>query len=131
MKVLVSTKEGQGIRKNDFCFTKEGELVKMCFSCDGEKIDGMCGCRRSLGGFNTQKATTTFKVIEKKITEAQFIKLFIQSEKKAGWIKEGDNTFEFQEHAKDILRIAKSFPTYVILEKRGDRIQIRKQKVKV
>jgi hypothetical protein len=59
MKVFVSTKDGQGIRNNDFSWTNEGELVKFALECDGEKIDGKCGCRRSMSGFDTHKATTT------------------------------------------------------------------------
>lgn len=126
MKVLVATKETQGTRKNDFSFTNEGELVKLGFECDGEETDGNCGCRRSMVGFNTLKATTTFKVIEKEITRDEFLKLFEESEKRAGW----GFTKEDIEWGDDLLRIAQQFTPNCILEKRGDKIQVRTDRFK-
>jgi len=65
MKVLVATEETQGHRKTDFCWTEEGELVFFGSECTRETIDGECGCRRSLCGLRTRKATTTFRVVER------------------------------------------------------------------
>ena len=49
MKVLVATRNTQGQRGNDFCFVPEGEIVAFpAAECTGEKIDGSCGCRRSV-----------------------------------------------------------------------------------
>lgn len=56
MKVMVATREGQGFRENDFSWTKENELVGFTSECDGETIDGNCGCRRSMSGFDTHTA---------------------------------------------------------------------------
>ena len=120
MKVLIATKEGQGKRKNDFSFTKEGELVKFGFECDNE-IDGKCGCKRSVVGFDTFKATTTFKVVERNITKKKFIDRLSKSNKKAGW-----ETKYSEELSKELLDIAKKFPLNSILEKRGKRIGVRK-----
>ena len=50
MKLLVATTKTQGQRKNDFCWVPEDEIVQFAFVCDGEKIDGSCGCRRSMSG---------------------------------------------------------------------------------
>lgn len=58
MKVLVATTKRQGMRKNDFCHATEGELVKFSFECDGEKVDGKCGCKRSMGGINSRELPT-------------------------------------------------------------------------
>lgn len=123
MKVFVATKEKQGKRKNDFSFTDEGELVKFGFECDGESVDGNCGCKRSMCGFDSQKATTTFKVEDRDISEEEFIKLFLQSEKDAGWYKEGDK--DFVDFAKELLKYPASFVVGDILEKRGKKIQTR------
>jgi len=125
MKVFVATKEGQGKRKNDFCWAKEGELVKFCFECDGESIDGNCGCRRSMGGFNTLSATTTFKVVDMDITREEFIRRFAESEEKAGWIWTDEEISRF---GNEMLETAKEFPTGKVLEKRGNLIQTRNVK---
>jgi len=36
MKVLIETKDKQGERDNDFCFTKDNELVKFSSECNNE-----------------------------------------------------------------------------------------------
>ena len=70
MKILVATKETQGFRDSDFSWAREGELVRFDSECDRDKnrIDGGCGCRRSMVGLETGRATTTFKVVEMDIT---------------------------------------------------------------
>jgi len=125
MKVLIATKEKQGIRKNDFSFTDEGEFVKFGFQCDGESVDGGCGCMRSVCGFDTQKATTTFKVEDEEITKEDYINKFLKSEKEAGWFKEKDKE-EFTDMAEELLSIADQFKTGTILEKRGSKIKERR-----
>lgn len=124
MKVLVATRKGQGLRDNDFCFTKEGELVHYGFECTNEKIDGRCGCKRSLGGMDSLKATTTFTVEERDLTEAEYLKTFLASLKRAGW--GGMEKWVVRAAAKDLLRIANKFKAGTILEKRGHKICERK-----
>lgn len=126
MKVLVATKELQGQRKNDFNFCKEGEFVSFDLECDREKIDGNCGCRRSLGGFDTLKATTTFKVVNVKITKKKYIDLLKKSEIKARWYKPTDNLSDVEKKGKYLLDLANSFRVGLVLEKRGNSIQSRK-----
>lgn len=128
MKVFVATKSLQGLRKNDFSFTLEGELVKYGFECDGETVDGHCGCKRSMVGFESQKATTTFKVVEMPITPKAFWNKYIESERKAGWVKESATKEElkvFRAVAKELLRLPNRFPVNTVLEKRANRIQTR------
>ena len=79
MKVLVGTKDTQGKRKNDFSFTDEGELVTFGTECDREAVDGHCGCKRSLVGMKTRKGTTTFKVVEKKISKVNYLQALKES----------------------------------------------------
>lgn len=64
MKYLVSTEETQGQRANDFCFVPEGEQVHTAFACSSGSTDDHCGCRRSLGGVDACRGTTTMKVAE-------------------------------------------------------------------
>jgi hypothetical protein len=128
MKVFVATKRLQGLRKNDFSHTLEGELVKYGFVCDGETVDGHCGCMRSMVGFESQKATTTFKVVEMPITPEEFWNKYIESERKAGWVKESAEKADlkvFKAVAKELLKLASHFQVDTVLEKRGYRIQTR------
>lgn len=73
MKLLVSTTSTQGQRANDFCFVPEGELVHWFGLVCGKDTDGQtgvpdpdgpCGCGRSFVGLESQKGTTTARVIE-------------------------------------------------------------------
>ena len=65
LKVLVSTKGGQGGRDSDFNFCKDGEIVYYGMECDRDEndVDGDCGCKRCLIGVNGLTGTTTFKVV--------------------------------------------------------------------
>jgi hypothetical protein len=128
MKLLVATTRTQGQRKNDFCFVPEDEIVHFAFECDGEKVDGGCGCRRSMSGIVCRKATTTMKVadVEISITDLKGL-LFdyfcsvwkyspVEALKSAG--VEGN----------ELLRVAQGFEVGAIVEKRGPFFQQRKDK---
>lgn len=133
MKVFVATKKLQGLRNNDFSYTREGELVKYGFACDGETADGHCGCMRSMVGFESQKATTTFQVVEMPITVGEFWRKYIASERKAGWVSksaEGNELGTFRAVARELLKLAKRFPINTVLEKRGHMIQVRVPRLK-
>ena len=86
MKVFISTKQTQGVRHSDFSWTKAGELVRFGTECarDKNRIDRGCGCRRSMVGLATNQATTTFKVIDKDITDEEFFKLVFKSYARGG-----------------------------------------------
>jgi hypothetical protein len=124
MKVLVATKETQGQRKNDFCWCEPDELLIFGFECDGEEIDGNCGCRRSMCGVNTRAATTTMKVIDKDISKEDFVAGIRKSLKDGGW------SIEIQdlagEKADELLSLAAQCSAGDILEKRGDIFRKRK-----
>jgi len=122
MKVLVSTKETQGQRKNDFCFVPEGEILRFGFECDNEGIDSRCGCRRSMSGIFCHKATTTFKVVDLPIAESDFIQKIQDSVIKSGLGKVDASG------AKELLRIANIFAVGDVVEKRG--VTLRKREIK-
>ena len=129
MKIFISTKRGQGERKNDFCFVPEGEMVRFGSQCDGEEVDGSCGCRRSMCGVIEGKATTTFKVSNVKKTKKDFEEVIRKSLKTGGWYEAMTKPKDFvKAEAKELLRLAKKFPLGKVLEKRGDEIQIRRTK---
>jgi hypothetical protein len=130
MKVMVATKTGQGKRKNDFCWTKEGELVKFGLECDRELVDGHCGCRRSFCGFDTSKATTTATIEERDIIRAEFIDLMKKALEREGWFRPKDvdsglSVQEIEQEADELLSMAKGFPVGAIIEKRGNKLQTR------
>jgi hypothetical protein len=119
MKVLVATKKTQGFRNNDFSWADEGEYVGFAFECDGEVVDGTCGCRRSFTGLGSHKATTTAEVAEKKITEAEYVALYRISNVRAGWIKPGEEVAWVRTHVHRLMEIALRYPVGAIVEKRG------------
>lgn len=64
-RAFVATTETQGLRKNDFCFVPEGELLTFpTMICTGEWADDRCGCNRSLCGVKSHTATTTAQVVD-------------------------------------------------------------------
>jgi hypothetical protein len=126
MKVLVATKETQGRRKNDFCHAEEGEPVVFASECDGERVDGPCGCRRSFVGMMSRKATTTVKVVEAPEGGCydDFVGMYLIAQK--AWLDRMPELKEsFVAEANDLLRIAKDLPAGLILEKRGNNIVSR------
>lgn len=131
MKFLVATKEAQGRRKSDFFWCKEEEPVHFSFECDSDKdnIDGRCGCRRSMSGLLSHKATTTMKVVNVNISKVKLEKLLRDNLFEGGWL-ENKNTAKTKIRIKneidDLIRIANIFPIGAIIEKRGNRFQLRR-----
>ena len=128
MKVLVSTCESQGKRKNDFCYVPEGELVRLGMECDGGKPDDSCGCSRSMVGMTCAKGTTTMKVVEMPaMTPALLKDELLASLISSGWVKPGDTGGAkwAKEDAGQLIRIANGFLVGDIVEKRGRSIQVR------
>ncbi len=127
MKILVATKEIQGQRENDFFWTKENEILMDSFECERDEAeDGSCGCRRSLVGVETKRATTTFKVTESDLNKSEIIKLFSKSFEEA--FPSVNLSQEAEDSANYILEIAEKFEVEEILEKRGRVIQKREIK---
>ena len=131
MRVFVATKEGQGGRTNDFSWTKEGEYVTLGFECDSDSgPDDNCGCHRSFCGVKSLKATTTAKVVEKRITTFRYRDIILGERIKAGWTDLASIDREYissmHELADELMEIASGFPVGAIVEKRGDSFQIRR-----
>ena len=131
MKILVATTETQGERKSDFFWCEEGEPVHFSFECDSDKnnIDGRCGCRRSMGGIRSHKATTTMKVVNVDIPKAELEKLLRDSLFESGWLENENPTQtekRIRSEADELIRIAEKFPIGAVIEKRGDRFQLRR-----
>lgn len=129
MKVLIATKEGQGKRPNDFFWASEGELVTFpSIECDREAVDGHCGCRRSMAGMTSLKATTTFKVVELPMTGDDLKSALRQELEDGGWLKlmgPDKSTKLIDSTAARLCRVASSLPVGVPLERRGRVIRLR------
>ena len=128
MKVLVATGETQGQRSNDFNWCREGEPVKFGSECDGEAFDGQCGCRRSMAGVESNKSTSTMKVVWLDLTRDELADMLRDNYKKAGWYKlmgpEGAEE-RIQSEVTELLRMAADFPVGCMVEKRGNTLQVR------
>lgn len=126
IKVLIATSKTQGFRANDFSHTEEGELVGFgALECDREQVDGHCGCRRSLVGLRSGKATTTFKVAEMECDlSAEISRSLINN----GWGGVGEDEIAkiAKDDAKGIQHIASGFAVGTVLERRGETYKNRK-----
>lgn len=134
MKVLVATKQTQGQRDNDFSFVPEDELVRFgSFECDHE-IDGRCGCKRSMCGMKSRKATTTMKVKELPLGREQYEIHLRCSLAEAGWtrgMEPGKIDEIVKEEAAELLRIAAEFEVGMVIEKRGSALLERERGVPI
>lgn len=128
INVLVATKLTQGQRKNDFFWATEGELVRFHSECDGESINGHCGCRRSMSGLKSLKATTTMQVAEMDMDEKEY-EIKIAQSLKASWGKSLSpqelNTWAHRD-AVELLRMGKFWPVGTVVEKRGNTYKARR-----
>jgi hypothetical protein len=131
MKILVCTSLTQGRRPNDFCFAPEEEIVRFGVEHQGEDVDGVCGCRRAMHGINTNRATTTVKVVETKLIREEFRRLIATSFRTAYSRQsihpdESDLTQECAELMADyILATAAEFQVGQVLERRGTSFEVR------
>ena len=132
MKVLTATCETQGWRDNDYCWAVEGELVYFVpIECDGESIDGRCGCRRGMAGVVSCRATTTIKVIERQDLDADtYSELIADAYQKQGYVTEElMATQEVREWlrtmADELAELARPWSVGTVLERRGDMLMCR------
>ena len=124
MLFLVGTKETQGKRKNDFSWTTDGEPVMFGSECDGEKVDGKCGCKRAMSGVTSAKATTTMKVadVSEDVIRAGMVNHLVKN-----WSFDEAEATEFvNEDIKELHRIAEYFGEGTVLERRGRKFGERK-----
>jgi hypothetical protein len=125
MKLLVGTTETQGKRKNDFCFVPEGEIVHFTLECDGETIDGPCGCRRSMSGLDCATGTTTTKCVDVPIDEAGLVQKLVDYYVK-NWKRTPEEAAEdAKEEAAELMRIGEVFELGTVVEKRGRKLRER------
>lgn len=137
MKYLVTTKETQGQRKNDFCFVEEGEVVLIPVDrCDKDRgnPDGPCGCWRSWVGVTSRKGTTTAKVVDDpEMTEERMLNILVDyltayfSYLPAPMEVIPKETEVYYEQIQWMLDIIKDTPEGTVVELRGDYIYARRR----
>lgn len=127
MKLLVATRLTQGQRKNDFAFTRDGEIVYQGSRCTLGDADDACGCRRSLTGAETKKSTTTMEVLsDPSFTQEQWVQTVAESLRNGGWYR---SIASARPSAKKLLRqmqtSIKPFKPGSIVELRDDELVLR------
>jgi len=132
MKALVATRQTQGRRKNDFCHGNEAEFVTFGSECDGEKVDGACGCKRALVGFDSGRATTIFRVSFADISEDGLRDQLRAKLAREGWVSEAFTAEQNDEMldaiVSDTISLWSSYekrPEGTIVERRGRRFNER------
>ena len=126
VKVLVATKEKQGVRKNDFSHADEGHIATFGFVCDGATPDDKCGCARAMVTPSNAKATTTVKVVERTLAQMkQSVDEIIKHYVKNWNMSEAEAVTMANEDLAENARIASSFDLNAVLEIRGSKIQAR------
>jgi hypothetical protein len=134
MKVLTATNQTQGWRDNDFCWTVEGELVFFTpLDCSRGYVDDHCGCRRSMAGLVSQRATTTIKVVDREeLDPDMYFSLISDGLLDQGYVTEdlltNRNVDEWVHDLTDeLMFLAGALPEGTVVERRGDCITVRKK----
>jgi hypothetical protein len=125
--VLVATHRGQGIRKSDFAWAPDGDIVYLADACDRDRsnIDGGCGCRRSWVGMDSRLATTTAEVAELPLTPAQVEATILAIRR--SYLPTVWDAVEAEEIAavRGLLTFAAKSPVGAVVEVRGERLNVR------
>lgn len=134
MKVLVATKQTQGLRASDFCCALEGEMVMFPpLECDCGSIDASCGCRRSMAGLVSHRATTTVVVAEREeLYPETYFKLISEGHLYQGYVtRELMNDREVNAWLHDVtfelVQIAGTFAPGTVLERRDGFVTVRQE----
>jgi len=128
VKVLVSTKQTQGQKPDDFSYAREGDIV--CFGEVCARGGHGCGCERSMVGIKNRKSTTTMRVAEFNLTRADWIETAAASEHKA-WYSVKSLDVCRREMAKQSATIESALadvPAGTIIEYRNGVLSVRKER---
>ncbi len=125
MHVLTATRQSQGDRPDDFCFTVEGELVRLSFDrCDCPE----CGCDRSFAGLGSSRATTTALVLDHPAyTRQTYRQAVVDGLTRQGFVDPGDpESVRWAEGLADTqLAIAAFYTAGTVVEASRDEVRPR------
>jgi hypothetical protein len=124
--VLVATRETQGEGQRDFSWTVDGELVRFPeMECDC--VD--CGCRWSMVGCASQKATTTFAIAElPELSWEQLVDTLADSLRR-DWgplVPPATVQAVAVDAASEIVDYAEAWPAGTVLARAGLNVSVRK-----
>lgn len=126
MKVLTATRRTQGWRDNDFSWTVDGELVFFTpIECDRGSVDDDCGCRRSMAGLVSHRATTTMKVVDRDLDPETYFALIADGLESQGYVTNelmaNPNVNQWVHDLTDeLIYLAAVCPVGTVVERRGD-----------
>jgi hypothetical protein len=120
MKVFIATPRGQGEREGDFFHAEEGELLRFGWTC-GTPI--RCGCGRSLFGLRSNRATTTFEVVDLDIDVVEFADMLAESLVTSHWrdLRVNEALDEATKEAIELKRVAGQFHAGEVVRFNGRR----------
>lgn len=120
MKVLVATTRTQGDVADDFCWTVEGELVRIGSPCASDEAggSGRCGCGRAFEGLSSVRATTTAQVRDLPISRADYRDAFGGYLDAAGWAPYTD----LDDEVERMLAVARTWPVGTVVRRHLARI---------
>lgn len=124
MLVLEATSERQGDRDDDYHWCTDGELAY----CQGvECANPDCGCDRGWAGFDSHRATTTVRVVDRPdFTVADLAGELATSMSDGGWIDTADPADPIvAAFVEEIIECANHFGEGAVLERRGGLITTR------
>ncbi len=132
MRFIVATQETNGDVAGDFTFCVEGELVTLDEPCDRDTRDpaGGCGCGRAFSGLHSHRATTTARVAELELSEADVREAIRSSLEAGGWLDPRIGTSESNRAMVDEAferghQIAEHFPVGSVIGRRLDQVFAR------
>ncbi len=79
-----------------------------------------------MSGLDSNKATTTMKVVEVSITQEQLLEKLTQHRVNSWGVSEDEAEDEAEIEMRELIRLANHFPTWSILEKRGRNFRVRR-----
>lgn len=131
MKVLTATGLQSGA--DDFCWTVEGEPVRISEPCDRDLAvrgtgDGGCGCSRAFSGLSSMKSTTTAVVRDLPLTRDDLFIALHSGLTAAGYVEAEltvEDLAEIQSEIDWLLELAAEHDVGVVLERDYDEIRPR------
>ena len=107
-------------------------LIFPPIECGRGSIDDDCGCRRSMAGLVSQRATTTIKVVAREeLDPSTYLALISDGLTKQGYVTEELRTNpDVNEWLRDLtdelMSVANAFEVATVLERRGDFMNVRR-----
>jgi hypothetical protein len=123
MQVLVATTDTQGRLDTDYCWTLDGELVRLPGI---ECANPGCGCSRGWAGLASSRATTTCRVADLALDRHEVLAAFTDALDREGWLAGLDDRSWVGDWVDEHLALAAAYPVGTILGKQGDHTLVRR-----